>query len=105
MCARATFEPQRDHARLERSHPKHERGPSNIKLVKQTIFIFGRDSNRGPSMTHFTPVARALTAPLLRCVGAGRYGWAVGLEIAENFVPRCRYHLMFEIKSWERTAF
>ena len=65
--ARVNFKPQGAHPRLKRAQSRPERGPLKVKWAKNDQFsFFGRGPTRpgGPFVTNFTPVARALAAPL-----------------------------------------
>ena len=64
--ARVNFKPLGAYLRLKRAQYKFERGPSKVKWVKMASFHFweGDHSNKGHSMTNFTPVNRAQAALL-----------------------------------------
>ena len=69
---------------------------------KRLVFIFGRGapstSAVGPSMAHFTPLARALAAPLTPDNGLPLFG--SGFSFLTIFVERLICHVLWERTSW-----
>ena len=61
----ANFRPQGAYLRLKRAHPRPGSFESKWEGGGTPGFVYGRGSTRpDPSMANFTPVARALAAPL-----------------------------------------